>query len=208
MSSPRPLTTTSYAILGLLAVRPYSTYELTREMSRSLGRLWPRTVSKLYEEPKKLVAHGLANSREGTVGKRPRTMYSITLRGRSALHAWLEEPGDGPTLEFEGLVKLLFAEHGTREAALASIARARDWAVEQNQGNIAAGEAFLTKDGRFDSRAPETLLVGAFLTDYYALVARWADWAADQVESWPGDPAERQVDKSEQREVLRRARWT
>lgn len=207
MSSARPLTTTSYGILGLLAVRPHSTYELTREMSRSLGRLWPRTASKLYEEPKKLVAHGLAHAREDTVGKRPRTMYSITPRGRSALSAWLEEPGDGPMLEFEGLVKLLFAEHGTREAALASIARARDWAVEQNRGNIAAGEAFLTMDGRFDSRASETLLVGAFLTDYYALVARWADWAADQVESWPGDPAERRVDESEQRAVLRRARW-
>jgi len=46
MSSP-PLTTTSYAVLGLLAVRPWSSYELTQQMDRSLGRVWPRAVSKL-----------------------------------------------------------------------------------------------------------------------------------------------------------------
>jgi DNA-binding PadR family transcriptional regulator len=208
VSSPRPLTTTSYGILGLLAVRPYSTYELTREMGRSLGRLWPRTASKLYEEPKKLVDHGLARAREDRVGKRPRTVYTITARGRQALAAWLDEPGDGPVLEFEALVKLLFAEHGTREAALASIARARDWAAEQNEGNVLAAEAFQRSDGRFERRAPQTLLIGAFLTDYYALVARWADWATAQVESWPEDPAERRADAAEQRSILRRARWT
>ena len=63
--------------------------------------------------------------------------------GGRALATWLDEPGEGPVLEFEALVKLLFAEHGSRDAALASIARAREWAVEQNRGSVAAGEAFL-----------------------------------------------------------------
>jgi DNA-binding PadR family transcriptional regulator len=202
------LTTTSYGVLGLLAVKPYSTYELTREMGRSLGRIWPRTASKLYEEPKKLVDHGFARAREGRVGRRSRTVYAITPRGRRALATWLDQPGDGPRIEFEGLVKLLFAEHGSREAALRSIASARDWAVDQNEGSVAAGEAFLRGEGRFASRAAETLLVGAFLSDYYALVARWADWASTQVEAWPDDPAERRADPAEQRAVLRRARWS
>src|ERR1043165_8575423 len=60
MSSAPAVTTTSYAILGLLAVRSWSTYELTQQMDRSLGRFWPRAQSKLYEEPRKLVALGLA----------------------------------------------------------------------------------------------------------------------------------------------------
>ena len=55
-----PLTTTSYAVLGLLAIKPWSSYELTQQMDRSLGRIWPRATSKLYEEPKKLVEHGFA----------------------------------------------------------------------------------------------------------------------------------------------------
>ena len=71
MSSARGLTTTSYAILGLLAVRPWSTYELTRQMDRSLGRFWPRAESKLYEEPKKLAAQGLAPSPESVAACSP-----------------------------------------------------------------------------------------------------------------------------------------
>ena len=67
------LTTTSFAILGLLAVQPWSSYELTRQMDRSLGRIGPRAQSKLYEEPKKLVHHGLAGASAERVGLRGRT---------------------------------------------------------------------------------------------------------------------------------------
>ena len=74
MSSSQRLTTTSYAILGLLAVRSWSTYELTRQMEWSLGRFWPRAKSKLYEEPKKLEALGLATSRQETMGRRKRAV--------------------------------------------------------------------------------------------------------------------------------------
>lgn len=71
------------------------------------------------------------------------------------------EPGDGPALEFEGLVKLIFADHGTRDAALASIARARDWAVEQNAGNIEAGERFVAaSEGRYGERRAGPLVRG------------------------------------------------
>ena len=118
----RVLTTTTYGVLGLLAVRPYSTYELAKAMGLSVGRVWPRAESKLFEEPKKLVEHGYARSREETVGRRRRTVYSITAAGRRALAAWLAEPGDGPVLEFEGLVKLMFADHGSRADALETIA--------------------------------------------------------------------------------------
>ena len=41
MATPTPLTTTSYAILGLLAVKPWTTYELAQQMRRALGQFWP-----------------------------------------------------------------------------------------------------------------------------------------------------------------------
>ncbi len=200
------LTTTTYGVLGLLAVRPHSTYELAKAMDRSVGRVWPRAQSKLFEEPKKLVAHGYASRREESVGRRPRTVYTITRSGRRALAAWLAEPGDGPALEFEGLVKLIFADHGTRDDALASIARAREWAVEMNTSSIEAGEKFLDGDGLYAQRRATTLLLGAFLTDYYAVVAQWADWATAEVSSWPEDIAGHRLDADRTREVLARAR--
>jgi PadR family transcriptional regulator AphA len=112
------MSTTSYALLGLLGVRSWSTYELTRQMDRSLGRIWPRAQSKLYEEPKKLVTRGLARARDERVGDRPRTVYSITAKGRRALAGWLGEPSAGVPLESEHLLKIFLAEHGTDWAAL------------------------------------------------------------------------------------------
>lgn len=208
MSRVPRLTTTTYGVLGLLAVRPHSTYELAKAMDRSVGRVWPRAQSKLFEEPKKLVAHGYATSREELVGRRPRTVYTITRPGRRALASWLAEPGDGPALEFEGLVKLIFADHGTRDDALASIARAREWAVEMNASSIEAGERFLGEDGLYAERRATTLLLGSFLTDFYALVAQWADWATEEVSSWPEDIAGHRVSADRTREVLARARWS
>jgi DNA-binding PadR family transcriptional regulator len=202
------LTTTTYGVLGLLAVRPHSTYELAKAMGRSVGRAWPRAQSKLFEEPKKLVRHGYANAREDFVGRRPRTVYTITRSGRRALATWLAHPGDGPVLEFEGLVKLVFADHGTRDDALATIARARQWAVEMNTGSVEAGERFVESDGLYEQRRATTLLFGAFLTDFYALVASWAEWAEAEVAGWPEDIASHRIPPERTREVLDRARWS
>lgn len=207
MSRGSALTTTSYAILGLLAVQPWSTYELTRQMDRSLGRIWPRAKSKLYEEPKKLVDHGFASAVTERVGRRPRTVYTITDEGRHTLAAWLQEPGAGPVLEFEQLLKILFAEHGTKDDALATLAATREWAREQNAGNLDVGRAYLAGEGPFQHRAAQTLLAGAFLTDFYALVARWAEWATEQVEQWPDNPADAVPDHAAMEEAVRRADW-
>jgi DNA-binding PadR family transcriptional regulator len=200
-------TTTSCALLSLLAVRPWSTYELTRQMDRSLGRIWPRAQSKLYEEPKKLVALGLARARRERVGRRPRTVYSITPAGRRALAAWLSEPGEGPVLEFEQLLQVCFAENGTRADALATLAATERWARERNEENLAAARAYVAGEGPFQERVAQNLLAGRFLTDYYAMVARWARWATTVVEGWPDDPREARADPRELEEVVRRASW-
>ena len=54
-SQARTLTTTSYAVLSILALREHSTYELTRQMKLSLHYMWPRAESNVYAEPKRLV---------------------------------------------------------------------------------------------------------------------------------------------------------
>jgi DNA-binding PadR family transcriptional regulator len=207
MSRGAGLTTTSYAILGLLAVRPWSTYELTRQMDRSLGRIWPRAHSKLYEEPKKLVEHGLAEATTERVGNRGRTVYAITPKGRRALAAWLHEPGKGPVLECEQLLKIFFADHGTKADALATLAAARAWAKERNEDNLAAARAYLAGTGPFQPRAAQNMLVGAFLTDFYAMVARWAEWASAMVDRWPDDPSRAVADPAAMRQILDRATW-
>ena len=187
MSTAPAMTTTSYAILGLLAVKPWTTHELVQQVDRSLRRVWPRAQSKLYEEPKKLVAHGYARAADDSVGRRRRTRYTITPKGRRALAAWLSEPGCGPVLEFEQLLKISFADSGTKADILANLDAARAWVVEQNEENLAVGRAYLDDRGAFPERAALNLLMGRFLTDFYVTVASWVDWASAMVEAWPDD---------------------
>lgn len=199
------LTTTSYAILGLLAVKPWSTYELTQQMERSLGHMWPRAASKLYEEPKKLVDHGLARATEDRVGRRPRTVYSITAKGRGALAEWLHEPGDGPMLEWEQLVKVFFSDNGTKADALATLDAARQWAQARSAQTAAVGHHYLDEGGPFPERSAQTNLSVRFLIDFYALVADWSRWAHAIVANWPDDPRQAVADEALVRENVERA---
>jgi len=187
MSSTQQMTTTSYAILGLLAVRSWTTHELVQQVDRSLRRLWPRAQSKLYEEPKKLVALGYARAADDPVGRRRRTRYTITAAGRRALAAWVAEPGDGPNLEFEQLVKIHFADSGSKADIVANLEAARTWVLQQNQENLAAARAYLAGESQFPERAALNQLPGRFLTDFYVTVARWVAWASEIVADWPED---------------------
>jgi DNA-binding PadR family transcriptional regulator len=199
------LTTTSYAILGLLAIQPWSTYELAQQMGRSLGRVWPRAQSKIYEEPKKLVAHGFATASIERVGRRPRTRYAITPHGRRALAAWLSEPGDGPVLEFEQVLKLFFAENGTRDNALATLEAAGQWARARSAESLAIGRDYLDGRGPFPQRAAQLQLSARFMTDFYALVGEWSRWATRIVETWPDDPTQAKADPAVAADLVRRA---
>ena len=181
------LTSTSYAVLALLALQPWTTYQLARQMERSLGWIWPRAISRLYEEPKKLVAAGLASSRQESTGRRRSTVYSITAAGREALAAWLAEPGAGPLLECEALVKIAYADQGTRDGLLANLAAIIDDTTAKLRFGEMIAETYLEGRGPFQERLPLSGLMWRFLWEYHVTVLRWARWARDQVQAWPED---------------------
>lgn len=205
MSTPAELTPTSYALLGLLAIKPWTTYELAKQMDRTLSRFWPRARSKLYEEPKKLVAHGLARASEGAVGRRPRTVYTITARGRRALASWVAEPGEGPVLEFEQLMKVFFADAGSTEDLRRTLREARAWVHERTVVNVEVGRSYLDGSGPFPQRAAVNMIVGRFLDDFLETVDRWAEWAEAITESWPDRPADAEPDRAALEDTVRRA---
>ena len=182
------LTTTSYAVLGLLAIKPWTTYELIQQIGRGVDRLWPRSRSKLFEEPKKLVAHGLAEASPGRIGKRPRTIYAITDDGRQALGDWLATQSQPPLLESEHLVKVFFAEHGTKQNLQNTIAALRDWAEQDEELHAGIARSYLAGIGQFPERAAVVILTGRYLAELAETTRRWADWATAVVESWPDDP--------------------
>src|SRR3954467_11142237 len=107
------MTTTSHAVLGLLRLRTWTTYELAKQVQRRLGWFWPRAERKLYEEPKRLVEAGWPTAPALHPAQRPRPAYGITGQGRRALRTWLGRPPAPPALEFEAMVKVFFADGGT-----------------------------------------------------------------------------------------------
>jgi PadR family transcriptional regulator AphA len=185
MRQPPKLTATSYVILGHLALRSWSTYELAQQMKRSTRHYWPRAESKIYEEPKKLVAHGLASATREYTGRRPRTIYAITDKGRKALRRWLDEPGQPPLVEFEGVVKVLFAEQGTKEQLLATLRSVREQAEKTRAEHVALAGDLAHTGGPFPERLHVNELVFKFMWEQTETVIRWATWAEREVAAWP-----------------------
>ena len=179
-------TTTSYAVLGLLSVQPFTTYQLAKQMERTLRDGWPRAGSVIYEEPKRLVARGWATATVEHVGRRARTTYAITAAGRRALRRWLGEPGAAPVLEFEGLLKVAFADAGDLPALRDQLAAIR--AVADERAAYVAGRVreYAETGGPFPERLPVIALVARFQQEQAAAVQRWAAWAEDEVAEWDG----------------------
>jgi len=186
------LTTTSYALLGLLNIRPWTTYELAKQVQRSLGWFWPRAERKLYEEPKRLVEYGLATAASESTGKRPRTVYSITADGRKALRRWLDAAPAEPSLEFEALVKVFFADGGSLAQLRSTLDHVeRDATARRDvlRGMIDARSSETNYE--FATRWPINALSMRFQLDHNELQIRWARWAREQIATWrsPKDAA-------------------
>ncbi len=120
MESPERLTTTENAILGLLAGGESSGYDLARTADRTIVYMWSPSRSQIYKVLPRLLAWGLATSREVEQRGRPdKAVYRITPAGRSTLRAWLEDDAEDP--ERGGdlfLLKLFLAGAAPPEAAL------------------------------------------------------------------------------------------
>lgn len=181
---PSPLSTTSQAILGLLSLRPWTTYELAKQVQRSLGWFWPRAERKLYDEPKRLAAAGLATAEREMTGARPRTVYAVTDEGRAALRRWLAEPAAPPSLEFEAMVKVFFADGGTLGQLRTTLRSIADTA----EVRIAELEAKVDENVRGDVAFPERLHLNSlalrFHLEHERSIAAWARWALEQTAGW------------------------
>jgi PadR family transcriptional regulator, regulatory protein AphA len=179
-------TTTSYAVLGLLSVQPFTTYQLAKQMERVLRDVWPRAGSVIYEEPKRLVAWGWATAAVDHVGRRASTTYAITAAGRRALRRWLRDAGAAPVLEFEALLKVAFADAGDLASLQRQLAAIR--ALADERASYVAGRVseYAETGGPFPERLPVIALVARFQEEQAAALQRWAAWAEAEVAEWGG----------------------
>jgi DNA-binding PadR family transcriptional regulator len=183
MAGPTPSTTT-YALLALLAIRPWTGYELTRQLRRSLHYAWPRSEANLYNEQKQLVRLGWATVTKEYVGKRTRNRYEITPAGRRALRAWMHTEPDIPHLEVEGIVRMFFADQGSVDDLVQSIRTTGERAGDAVLELCELVDDYLVTGGPFPRRLHAVALAADLLTDLLERIETYARDAAAEVVHW------------------------
>jgi len=140
------LTPSTYAVLGLLARRPSSGYELGSRAAASIDNFWPLTRTHIYGELAKLEALGYIVGVEVAQELLPdKRVYSVTPQGTQALDAWLADPDPGvPRPRQPMLVKLFFGERLPPEQAAALLTEYRAQTLDRRNRLAAAAAADAT----------------------------------------------------------------
>ena len=196
--------TTANALLGLLALRPeWTTWELTTELRRNMRFFWPRAESRILAELKRLDRDGLVRARKELTGQRPRTVYSITGRGRRHLAAWLEAPPKTTTLESEPLLRVLLGDLGSTDAMRRAVDR-----IEQDAHDILEVARTVAREYA-SGEAPfqDQVHLRAFIFDYLTMHAigmfDWVQRTRRALDEWPHLSDDEQAARAVQRIVAR-----
>lgn len=176
--------TTSAALLGQLAWREQTPYELVQAMDANVRFIWPRAASHVYREVKRLEAEGWATSRRGATGRRARTTYRITPEGRAALAAWFAAPPGGYALEHEPLLRVFLGATARPEDLLHALARAREDAEAMLAIGDGLADRYLAGTHPFQDQVHLRAMSFAYLYRWAQLTVAWADEAEEEVRRW------------------------
>jgi DNA-binding PadR family transcriptional regulator len=87
------LTTLEYALLGLVAMRPMSGYDVHRVFATTPMAHFSSSPGAIYPALRRLARRGLLKAAlDRATEARPRRVYALTRGGEEALHAWLRQP--------------------------------------------------------------------------------------------------------------------
>jgi DNA-binding PadR family transcriptional regulator len=149
-------TTTSYALLGLLAfdADPESVgltgYELKQRADNTLRFYWVSpAMSQVYSELARLTHLGYVDVHEDTGGVRTTRHYRITSVGRRALQEWLaERPPEFPILKHSVALRLLMG-HLAGDAAMHEMLTTYASELETRRAELTAVRDSLGDDEAF-----------------------------------------------------------
>src|SRR3954465_11493194 len=97
------LSATGKVILGMLAARPRSGYEIKQLVDNSARFFWAASYGQIYPELKRLEKDGLITGSDSAQGARHRTVYKLTAKGKRAAREWIEGRPQVFELRDEGL---------------------------------------------------------------------------------------------------------
>jgi DNA-binding PadR family transcriptional regulator len=178
------LSATAKVILGMLAAKPRSGYEIKQLVDSSARFFWAASYGQIYPELKRLEKGGLISGKDSAQGARQRTVYELTAKGRRAAKEWIEREPEVFEMRDEGLLGLFFAGSIEPERA-AEIARERAAASRQKAEELRAIEAAVNGNGNPDGPEarpdPGSLTVLRYGIEMSEWTAEWFDRAAEKL---------------------------
>ena len=204
MATASPAT---FALLGLLASRSWTGYELTRQVQRSLRFTWPTSESHLYREQARLVDLGWATVEEEPVGDRTRKRYAITTTGQEALRTWLSTRPQQPQFHVEGILRAFYADRGEVADLITSMRATAEMSRSTRAELLSFVEEYLEDGGpmtmleqgighpndrrefhgrpMFPERLPVVALAIDAMVQLLATIDDFCDTIASEVAQWP-----------------------
>jgi hypothetical protein len=113
-------------------------------------------------------------------------VYQITPAGRRALRRWLDQPAAGALLEFEGMLKVVYGDFGSKAQLLTNIRRIHEDIVRDAGRGVALVRELADEGPRFPERAHVIAIVDRYLVELMETTLRWSQWAESVVARWPG----------------------
>jgi DNA-binding PadR family transcriptional regulator len=178
-----------HALLGLLARRASTGYDLARRMDRPVGYFWTAHHGQIYPELARLERAGLVEHQliEGA-GPRPTKRYAVTPAGLAALREWVAGEFDpGPVRDLEQLrVWSLWTVAPEEARTLVRGLRARragqlaDWERQRDEAAAEPGAA----DPASPAFASLMSLEGGVRVA--AALVDWCDLMLDRLAAHPG----------------------
>jgi PadR family transcriptional regulator AphA len=179
------LSATGKVILGMLAARPRSGYEIKQLVDRSARFFWAASYGQIYPELKKLEKAGLVTGADSSRGARQRTTFKLTADGRRAAREWIAQPPEVLETRDEGLLKLFFAG-SIDEKRAAQIARERAAISREKAAELRAIWEVVDEAGKPDGPDSEpdigSLTVLRYGIEASEWTAEWFERAAEDLE--------------------------
>jgi PadR family transcriptional regulator AphA len=141
----RELRGISYVVLALVGEGGASPHELARMVRQGGPVYWTAAASKVYAEPKRLAELGYVRGRSVPGETRPKTVYRLTSKGRTALRDWLRSPARFPRIQDEAHLRLLAGDQIEDREILGSLGGLRNQLAELGRlvDEMEAGESRL-----------------------------------------------------------------
>ena len=83
------------------------------------------------------------------------------------------------------MLRLLYADQGSRQDLLDAIRATRDWALARAPDALVQIQGYLADGGPFPERLHISTLFGRFYIDVFEAIIRWADLAEAEITAWP-----------------------